>query len=699
MVISFLLDRLFVEGLEMATTKPERPLNPGVLRLLAQLSIGWLVFAALIPGFFLRILYMETPYVSAVVWTISLVSFFGLAAYLCKGFLKNPEVSRLMFWGVVFLLIVQAYRICVDIGLFDMVGDPLNRARALDNLISGLGIGLIGLAFLYVLIEILTSRQKLMEERERLSSEITRRETVEKDLLERETLLRGIGASALDGIVVLDDAGCIAYCNPAAEKMFGCEAGAASGKSLSLLLDPGERAESGESGDGSGRDAGWLPPIGTTTSLNMTTRDGRVLDLELSASAMESEGRRRVVCILRDATPRKQAEQEYKAILHAAMDGFLIMDRQGRIVEVNDAYCSFVGYSRDELLQMGIPDLEAKETPEETAEHLKAITEKGFDRFETRHRRKDGTTVDVEVSVNPSAPEQSDRICAFLRDITERKRFEAESREFEARIQYAQKLESLGVLAGGIAHDFNNILQIILGNANMIEQHGDNIALSQKYVRNVKRAVERACSLTGQMLAYSGRRGGVLQSLDLGNIVCEIVEILQSSISKKITIKPNLLPDLPPIDADPAQVEQVIMNLVLNATEALDKELGGAVTISTMVLHCDADYLIQSRALYKAPEGHYVCLEVADTGCGMDSDTLEKLFEPFYTTKFTGRGLGMSAVLGIMSAHHGAIMVNSAPGRGTVIRALFPPSPSPTSNGAGSEEEIPISSTRGGNDA
>jgi len=252
-----------------------------------------------------------------------------------------------------------------------------------------------------------------------------------------------------------------------------------------------------------------------------------------------------------------------------------------------------------------------------------------------------------------------------------------ERRRMEALLREAQRLESLGVLAGGIAHDFNNLLTAILGNADLVlrELPPDSPACGN--VQEVLAAAERAARLAGEMLAYSGRGRFLTEPVDLSTLVGEMVNLLRVSISKNAVLEQNLARGLPAIEGDVAQLNQTVMNLITNASEALGNE-NGVVAISTGVIECDRAYLDASDLAFQAsrddplPEGRYVYLEVADTGCGMDAETRGRVFDPFFTTKRTGRGLGMAAVLGIVRGHRGAIRLDTEPGRGTTFRVLFP---------------------------
>ncbi len=259
-----------------------------------------------------------------------------------------------------------------------------------------------------------------------------------------------------------------------------------------------------------------------------------------------------------------------------------------------------------------------------------------------------------------------------LEDITDRKRAEEDRITLERQVQHTQKLESLGVLAGGIAHDFNNLLVSILGNADLALMELPRDSAARQSVDLIVATAQRAADLARQMLAYSGKGQFMIEHLDLSSVVHEMAHLLGVSISKKAALTYQLGEKLPRIQADATQVRQIIMNLITNASEALGDSTG-AIAITTGSCLCDAGYLNTLRVRGDfLKEGLYVYLEVEDTGCGMDKTTLERLFEPFFSTKFTGRGLGLSAVVGIVRGHNGAIEVHSEPNRGTRFRVLFP---------------------------
>ncbi|NLF38434.1 PAS domain S-box protein [bacterium] len=261
----------------------------------------------------------------------------------------------------------------------------------------------------------------------------------------------------------------------------------------------------------------------------------------------------------------------------------------------------------------------------------------------------------------------------FVTDVTDRTRAEEDRRKFEAQMQHTQKLESLGILAGGIAHDFNNLLMAILGNVDLALKDLSPVSPVRDNLVEVERTARRAADLCRQMLAYSGRGRFVVEPLSLNEVVSEMAHMLEVSVSKKAALRFSLAPDLPPINADATQVRQVVMNLVINASEAIGDQ-NGLIAVTTGAVQCDRAYLSELWLSDELPPGCYVMLEVADTGCGMSKETQARIFDPFFTTKFTGRGLCLAAVHGIVRGHKGAIKVYSEPGQGTTVKVLFPAS-------------------------
>ncbi|WP_051822611.1 hybrid sensor histidine kinase/response regulator [Desulfonatronum thiodismutans] len=259
----------------------------------------------------------------------------------------------------------------------------------------------------------------------------------------------------------------------------------------------------------------------------------------------------------------------------------------------------------------------------------------------------------------------------LLEDVTERARMQEQRLEMERRLFHSQKLESLGVMAGGIAHDFNNLLAAMMGNMELALSMSGLTEPSRKRVEHALLAARRAADLTRQMLAYSGKGGFDVRSVVLNDLVRDNAHIFQTALGKNVRFVQDLASSLPPIRADAGQIQQVIMNLITNASEAIGDH-PGTMVLSTRLAYCDAKLLGRSRLEEKPAPGWFVQLEVQDTGVGMSEDVQSKLFDPFFSTKFTGRGLGLSAVLGIVRGHRGAIIVDSTPDSGTTFHVLFP---------------------------
>ncbi len=253
----------------------------------------------------------------------------------------------------------------------------------------------------------------------------------------------------------------------------------------------------------------------------------------------------------------------------------------------------------------------------------------------------------------------------------ERRHAEEERRVFEAKLQQTQKLESLGILAGGIAHDFNNLLMAIIGNAELALMDISHANPARKSVLEIETVSRRAADLCRQMLAYSGKGKFVVEPISLNDVISEIGHMLDVSIPKNVVLRYDLTENLPAVEADVSQMRQVLMNLVINASEAIG-EKDGLITVSTDKIYCDQRYFEKASISEDLADGEYVCFEIADTGQGMTKETISKIFEPFFTTKFTGRGLGLAAVLGIVRGHRGALKVYSEVNKGTTFKVLLP---------------------------
>jgi len=371
----------------------------------------------------------------------------------------------------------------------------------------------------------------------------------------------------------------------------------------------------------------------------------------------------------------------------------ILIDWNGSIRMINKTGASILGCSEAELLGRNWFDNFLR--PEDAAEvkEVFAMLRRGEAHAPEFHENKVLTCTKGERLFSWhnillfGEEEKAIGVLSSGEDITLKRRAELERSELERQLLHTQKLESLGVLAGGIAHDFNNLLMVISGNLELVRYTVDSASVATKYIDNAFLASKRAADLTRQMLAYSGKGGYCVKLVDLNRLVGENADLLKASMGKGVVLSVQLQPGLPQMEADPGQMQQVIMNLITNASEAMG-EKGGTIKVTTGLEEFSAADLAGSRLEEKPLPGQYLYVRIADGGCGMDAETRERLFDPFFTTKFTGRGLGLSAVLGIIKGHAGAIFVDTEPGAGSTITVLFPvPEPRAGASGSGGRPE------------
>ncbi len=406
---------------------------------------------------------------------------------------------------------------------------------------------------------------------------------------------------------------------------------------------------------------------------------------------------RRFIGSLADVTARRTAEaerlaseQRYRQMIEALSEGVGVIDALGFITFANLAYARIFGFEQPEAL-VGV-HIETLMYPEdqlpEREKWLRHVAAGGGTvRGERRFRGREGQEVWVSLA---STPLWENGVCrgtlGVLSDVTQ-------TRKLEAKLQQAQKLESLGVLAGGIAHDFNNLLVGVLGNAGLARSGVPRHSPALSAIDDIEAAAVRASELTRQLLAYAGKGRFVISRIELRRLVEEMGSLLATVIGKNVALRFHFDEGLPPVEGDATQLRQVVMNLITNASDAIG-EKGGVVTLRSSTIEVDRAYLLDFLPGDELAPGRYVALEVSDTGAGMSAETRARIFDPFFTTKFVGRGLGLAAVLGIMRAHRGAIKVYSEPGRGSTFKLVLPaaageadaapvaqPTPTPTTPG------------------
>jgi PAS domain S-box-containing protein len=351
--------------------------------------------------------------------------------------------------------------------------------------------------------------------------------------------------------------------------------------------------------------------------------------------------------------------------------GYFCIDPDGRFIEVNGAWLQMFGYdSPEEVIGKHFNIIQVDSNLEKARIHLaRLLSGEAIPSGEFFSRRKDGSVGYHTFSAHPVVhADKVVRLEWFIIDISEHKRLEDEKAVLEQQFQQAQKLESLGILAGGIAHDFNNILAIILGHCGLMEINDEE---AHSHVPAIKKAVERAALLCRQMLDYAGMSQHIQTQVNLVELVDEMLNMLKATLPQNVVIKQKLSAKTPFILGDGSQIRQIVMNLIINASEAISN-IPGEIAVSLAKPAVIAGQSEKDHLGNIIPPGKYFCLEVKDNGCGMDEATKCRIFEPFFTTKFTGRGLGMSAVLGIITAHKGAVQLFSQPGEGTTFKVYLP---------------------------
>ncbi len=408
--------------------------------------------------------------------------------------------------------------------------------------------------------------------------------------------------------------------------------------------------------------------------------DGAAVPVEMSSIRLPDG---RYQAILRDLSERIAAERQLRVTEKRYLDLFtntpdnlfwvaVEADGNFRIEDANPAQLAALGLPKEAILDKRLEEFLPQPIAEAILDHYRQCVAKGEPMtYEESADLPQGRRW-FQTLLVPIRDDQGiiRHLLGFSRDTTQRKLT-------EAALEQASKLESLGVLAGGIAHDFNNLLTAVLGNINLAQIQLGELSPAIPFLENAEKTVLRAAELTKQMLAYSGKGRFVVHPHDLNRVVEEMVHLLQVSISKRITLRFNLRPDLPAVEADAAQIQQVVMNLVTNASDAIG-DADGVIALTTEVKDLNADEIAQGMPSQQLSPGRYVVLEASDTGCGMTSEVMARIFDPFFSTKATGRGLGLSAMLGILRGHGAGIQIVSQPGYGSTFRLYFPASPEPS---------------------
>jgi PAS domain S-box-containing protein len=431
-----------------------------------------------------------------------------------------------------------------------------------------------------------------------------------------------------------------------------------------------------------------------SAELRIVTKDGRVRWLNDDARPQWDDEHRRVARIYgagKDVTERKRAEEgraelireqaargeaeaserRYRSLAEAIPQIVWTARPDGFVDYHNRRWFEYTGIPEGEcatrdVWRDAIHPEDSEQWHERWAESLR--TGEVFE-TESRFRRDSDGSYRWHLCRAVPLREPGGRVAKWFGTCTD---VDDQRRSNEAMRQ-AQKLESIGLLAGGVAHDFNNLLTGILGNTSLALDELPEASHVRPMLENVLLASERAADLTRQLLAYSGKGRFFVQSSDVSVLIREIASLIQSSIPKKVQLRLELADDLPMVEIDSAQIQQLIMNLVINGAEAIGEERSGVVLVKTLVRDVDEPYISRNHfAVEAAAPGRYVAIQVRDNGCGMEDSVRSHIFDPFFTTKFTGRGLGLAAALGIVRGHKGTIRIETEPGRGTMFEVLLP---------------------------
>ena len=504
--------------------------------------------------------------------------------------------------------------------------------------------------------------------------DITVRKDAEKHLAQMEGRYRGLMEAAPDGMVVVNQAGEIVLLNARAESQFGYRRDELLGQKVTNIIPTGfaERLIADETRTAA---EALEQQIGTGIELFGKRRDGTEFPIEIMLSPLESPEGILVTAAIRDITVRKDAEQHlaqmegrYRGLMEAAPDGMVVVNKDGEIVLLNARAEKQFGYRRDELLGQKVKSI----IPEGFAERLiadalrttaEALAQQIGTGIELHGRRKDGTVFPLEIMLSPLESPEGILVTAAIRDISERKLL-------ERQLHQSQKMEAIGQLTGGIAHDFNNLLGVIIGNLDLLDRLVADNPAAIKRVRTAQKAATRGADITRRLLVFSSNEELKPSVVLLGDSIQNMIELAAHGLGADIKITTRIDDSVPPLFVDPAGLESALLNLVVNARDAMPN--GGSIIIAS-----HEQYLEDSHPAVRAGDlkpGRYVCIAVTDTGKGMSRETLERAFEPFFTTKSRdkGTGLGLAMVYGFVKQSGGTVRVYSELDHGTTVSFYLP---------------------------
>lgn len=526
--------------------------------------------------------------------------------------------------------------------------------------VSAVPMNFLGDAGALIFVRDITERKLTAEESKQ----------AEDALRQSEARYRSVLQSANDAIVTADKDGKITGWNTGAERMFGFSYVEAVGEPLTCLMPQRYRAEHTkglkmlQSGGNSG-------VVGKNIERRGMRKDGSEFPMELSLSTWEAADSQFYTGIIRDITDRKRAdaalresEEKFRALFEESKDMVYFSTVEGRFLEINPAGIELLGYSsKDEILQIDLKH-EGYADSEDKMRFDQQMENQGFVKdWEVVLRRQDGRKLTVLETATAVRDENGRTVQyrGFMRDVTKQ-------RLLERQFLQAQKMESIGTLAGGIAHDFNNILGIVLGHLALLERTRENEVQFEESIFSINQAVERGASLVRQILTFARKSETELEPVNINAAITELGKMLEETLPKTIEVALQLDKTIPVVSMDPTQLHQTMLNLCVNARDAMNGR--GCLTISTRLVP-KHDVLARFP---KASANHYAQVSVADKGTGMDEETKQKIFEPFFTTKEKGKGtgLGLAVVYGVLQAHSGFVDVETAMNVGTTFHLFFP---------------------------
>jgi PAS domain S-box-containing protein len=504
--------------------------------------------------------------------------------------------------------------------------------------------------------------------------DITVRKDAEKHLAQMEGRYRGLMEAAPDGMVVVNQAGDIVLLNARAESQFGYRRDELLGQKVTNIIPTGFAERLIADGTRTAAEA-LAQQIGTGIELIGHRNDGTDFPIEIMLSPLESPEGILVTAAIRDITVRKDAEKhlaqmegKYRGLMEAAPDGMVVVNQAGEIVLLNARAEKQFGYRRDELLGQKVKSI----IPEGFAERLiadslrttaEALAQQIGTGIELNGRRRDGTAFPIEIMLSPLESPEGILVTAAIRDISERK-------QLARQLHQSQKMEAVGQLTGGIAHDFNNLLGVITGNLDLLERLVPGNAPAIKRVQTAQKAAARGADITRRLLVFSSNEELKPSMVLLGDSIQNMIELAGHGLGPNIKITTRIDESVPPIFIDPAGLESALLNLVVNARDAMPR--GGSILIASHAQQLDETHPAVLTGDLKP--GPYVCIAVTDSGQGMSRQTMERIFEPFFTTKprDKGTGLGLAMVYGFVKQSGGTVRVYSELDHGTTVSFYLP---------------------------